>query len=199
MPTLLHLCFVLAAALGAARCASGPAEPLPPYLSAYPAGKYGYGYTEERLGPDTWRVIYHGPWQELPLEATQRGAALERAAVATNELALLRAAQLARAENKPAFSIADRRTDTDTQRQPAGFAYDPFWPNYSPLYERHGRYPYWHAPLWSTPAFVPGHAAGRSKTTLVIRLEPRMTPNTIDAAATEERLQQTWRGRAPAR
>ncbi|MGH7005841.1 MAG: hypothetical protein ACREIP_17995, partial [Alphaproteobacteria bacterium] len=100
---------------------------------------------------------------------------------------------------KPAFTIVDRRTDTETQRQPAGYAYDPFWPHYSPLYHRFGRYPYWHAPLWTAPAYVPGHAAGRAKTTLVIRLEARATANNIDAAATALRLQQTWAGRAPAR
>jgi len=199
MPSFTRLVLLLAAALGPAGCAAGTAEPLPPYMSAYPAGKYGYGYTEERLAPDTLRVIYRGPWQELPLEAAQRSAALERVAAATNELALLRAAQLARAENKPAFRIADRRTDTDTQRQPSGYVSDPFWPHYAPLYERHGRYPYWHAPLWSAPAFVPGNAAGRATTTLVIRLEPRVTAANIDAATTEDRLQQTWRGRAPAR
>ena len=199
MPRPLRLVLILAAALGAARCASGPAEPLPPYMSPYPAGKYGYGYTDERHGPDTWRVIYRGPWQELPTEAAARGAALERAAAATNELALLRAAELARAENKAAFTIAERRTDTDTQRQPGGYVYDPFWPHYSPLYDRPGRYPYGYAPLWSAPAFVPGHAAGRATATLVIRLAPRTAPNAIDAAATEERLQPIWRGRAPAR
>jgi hypothetical protein len=144
-------------------------------------------------------MIYHGPWQELPLDSATRATALERSAAATNELALLRAAQLAQAERKPAFTIVDRRTDTDTQRQPGGYAYDPFWPRYAPLYKRGGRYPYWHAPLWSGPVFVPGHAAGRATTTLVIRFETRVTPSNIDAAATAQRLQQTWNGRAPSR
>jgi len=199
MPMLTRLSLCVALTLAAAGCASGPAEPLPPYMSAYPAGKYGYGYTEERLATDTVRVIYHGPWQELPLDSATRTTALERSATATNELALLRAAQLAEAERKPAFTIVDRRTDTDTQRQPGGYAYDPFWPHYAPLYERGGRYPYWHAPLWAGPNFVPGHAAGRATTTLVLRFEPRVTPGNIDAAATAQRLRQTWSGRAPPR
>lgn len=199
MPRLLRYGLSLVAALGAASCASEPAGPMPPYMSPYPAGKYGYGYTEERLGAETWRVIYRGPWQELPAEAAARGVALERSASATNELVLLRAAQLAQAEKRPAFTILDRRTDTDTQRQPGGYFYDPFWPHYSPFYERSSRHPYWHAPLWNAPAYVPGHAGGRATTTLVLRFETRATPANIDAAATAERLQPVWSGRAPAR
>ena len=198
MPRIARWTILASSILVLASCTTAPSELAPPYMSAYPAGKYGYGYSEERLGPDTWRVIYRGPWQQLPLEAAARAAALDRAAKATNELALLRAAQLARAENKPAFTIADRRTDTDTQRQPGGYAYDPFWPNFTPVHQ-HGRYPYWHAPLWTPPPYVPGNAAGKATTTLVIRMERRVTGNNVDAAETETRLEPAWRGRAPAR
>ena len=83
-----------------------------------------------------------------------------------------------------------------TQRTPGAYVYDPYWPRYSPLYYG-ARYPYWHAPLWTPPTYVPGNAAGRSKTTLVIRLAPRVTPNTVDAANTARRLEETWAGRAP--
>lgn len=199
MHKLARFIVIGAIAAGAAGCAVTPSEPLPPYMSAYPAGKYGYGYSEERLGTDTWRIIYRGPWQELPLEQATRAAALERGASATYELALLRAAQLARAENKPAFAVVDRRTDTDTQRQPGTYAYDPFWGNSPRAYVRDGRYPYWQAPIWQPPVYVPGHAAGKATTTLVIRVESRATPNNINAAETEARLDQTWRGRAPSR
>lgn len=198
MTSLARLALI-AVTVGAAACTSTPSAPLPPYMSPYPAGKYAYGYSEERLGPDTWRIIYRGPLQELPVDQAARAAALERAAAATHELALLRAAQLARAESKPAFAIVDRRTDTDTQRQPGSAAYDPFWPGASPALYRDGRYPYWHAPLWAPPVYVPGHAAGKATTTLVIRLERRVTASNVNAAETEARLEQAWRGRAPSR
>lgn len=190
--------FAVAAALASAGCATAPAEPLPPYMSPYPAGKYGYGYGEERLTPDTWRVTYQGPWQELATEPAAQRAQIERAAMATSELALWRASQLVLANGKSAYTVIDRRTDTETQLQPAGYAVDPFWPHYS-LHDRFGRWPYWHAPLWREPAYVPGRAGGRAKTTLTVRFAAKASRETIDAAETAQRLQQVWGGRAPAR
>src|SRR5262245_59958502 len=107
----LRLIALLAAA-ALSGCVAVPAPPPPPLMSPYPASGHGYGYVEERIGPDLLRVIYHGPRRPFDY-AGPRGAQVDRAANEAGDLALWRAAQLAVAENRPAFAIIERRADTE--------------------------------------------------------------------------------------
>jgi hypothetical protein len=179
--------------LAASGCASSPSAPPPPLMSPYPAGGYDYGYAEERLTADLWRVVYHGRWRALDLDPVVRGGQLDRAAGEAADLALWRAAQLALATGKPAFSVVDRRTDTETLRRPGAFVDDP-WPYYS-------SYPYGRGSLWPRPwpatYYVPGDAQGRARATLVVRFESRVTAATIDAAATVRRIEPIYGPRPP--
>ncbi len=191
MPAKLVLPALLAALL--AGCAA-PAPPPPPLMSPYPAAGYGYGYSEERIGPDLLRVVYHGPLRPLDPAAPARAPQLDRAANEAADLALWRAAQIALAEGKPAFAVLERRTDTETLRRPAGWSYDPWWPDYCyPRYSRH-----WDCRGWP-PSYVPPSASGRARATLTVRLERRVTPRNVDAAATVRRLEQTYRSAAAPR
>ena len=179
----------LLAAAALSGCAAVPAPP-PPLMSPYPAAGYGYGYFEERIGPDLLRVVYHGPLRPLDY-AGPRGTQTDRAASEAGDFALWRAAQLAMAESKPAFAIVERRADTETLNRPGGWAYDPVWPDYC--------YPgYWNWPCraWP-PTYVPPIADGRARATLTVRLEPRVTPRNVDAAATIRRMERLYRPPAP--
>jgi hypothetical protein len=181
----------LSAALAAAMlsgCAATPSAPPPPLMSPYPASGYGYGYAEERIGPDLVRVVYYGPVRPLDVSAAPRGTQLDRAASAAADLALWRAAQLALAEGKPAFTVIERRADTETLRRPGGWAYDSWWPDY--CYPRYSRQ--WGCRAWP-PSYVPPIADGRARATLIVRLEGRVTPRNIDAAATFQRLERSYR------
>jgi hypothetical protein len=184
-PALLLL---LAAVLSG--CVGAPIPPPPPLMSPYPAAGYGYGYSEERIGPDLLRVVYHGPLRPFDY-AGPRGAQIDRAANEAGDFALWRAAQLAIAENKPAFAIIERRADTETLNRPGGWAYDPVWPGHC--------YPgYWHWRCRGWPStYVPPIADGRARATLTVRLEARVTPRNVDAAATIRRMERLYRPPAP--
>ena len=179
---------VVAAALLSGCVIAPPAPPPPPLMSPYPAAGYGFGYAEERIGPDLVRVVYHGPVRPLDPAGPVRGPLLDRAAGEAADLALWRAAQIALAEGKPAFAVVERRADTETLRRPGGWAYDPWWPDACyPAYP-----PYWGCRSWP-PAYVPPTADARARATLTVRLENRVTARNVDAAATIRRLERTYR------
>lgn len=190
--SLRAVCGVLA--LAGAGCATDGAPP-PPYMTPYPAGGYEFGYADERLGADLWRVVYHGPWRTLDLDPGPRRAQIDRAASEAADLALWRAAQIALAANKPAFSIVDRRTDTETHRRRGAFVDDPWWQH---TYYAYGRGRFIPRP-WPSSYYVPGDASGRARATLTIRLEGRAAGAGIDAAATVRRLEPIYGPRAPAK
>jgi hypothetical protein len=162
-------------------------------MSPYPAAGYGYGYAEERIGPNLVRVIYYGPLRPLDPAAPAREPQLGRAASEAADLALWRAAQVALAESKPAFSVVERRADTETLRRPGGWAHDPWWPDY--CYPRYSRQ--WGCRAWP-PSYVPPIADGRARATLTVRLEGRVTARNVDAAATLRRLERAYQPPAPA-
>ncbi len=180
------------AALGG--CVAVPVEPPPPppLMSPFPASGYGYGYVDERLGPNLVRVVYHGPLRPVSYDGPPRQMQVDRNASEAADLALWRAAQLALAEGKPALTIIERRTDTDTRRV-GGWVYDPWWPYYG------YPYPYWR--YWGyrpwPPAYVAPAADARARATLVVRFENRGTPRTVDAAATIRRFEQAYRPPGP--
>jgi len=181
----------VAAALLAA-CTTVPRPPPPPLMSPYPASGYGYGYAEERIGPDLLRVVFYGPLRPLDYDGAPRGAQVDRTADEAADLALWRAAQLALAENKPAFAVIERRADTDTLRRPGGWVYDGWWP-----YDCYPSYwSYWRCRSWP-PAYAPPVASGRARATLTVRLEGRVTPRNVDAAATAQRLESRYRPPSP--
>lgn len=156
-------------------------------MSPYPAAGRGYGYAEERIGPILLRVIYYGPVRPLDPAGAARGPQLDRAANEAADLALWRAAQIALADGKPAFAVIERRADTETLRRPGGWTYDPWWPDY--CYPAYG--PYWGCRSWP-PAYVPPAADGRARATLTVRLESRVTPRNVDAAAAIRRLERAY-------
>jgi hypothetical protein len=159
------------------------AAPPPPLMSPYPAAGHGYGYSEERIGPDLLRVVYHGPPRPLDPAAPARATQLDRAASEAADLALWRAAQLALAAGKPAFAVVERRADTETLSRPGGWTHDPWWPDDCfPSYGGHWRCRGWPA------SYVPPRADGRARATLTVRLENRVTRRNVDAAAAIRRL-----------
>ncbi len=183
-----------AALLVAAACTPlAPPPPAPPYMTAFAANGLGYGYAEEKLGPDLWRITYHGPPQRLSLDPAFRRAELERASEGAADLALWRAAQLALAERRRALVVVDRKFDRETVERPGYFAADPLWP-----YPDYGfRYRYGIPGPIASREFVPADATGRVRAVLTVRFANRAEAASLDPAATDRRLSAIWAGRVP--
>lgn len=133
-----RLLFVLAGTLWIlAGCA--PSQPLPLYVSLQATGDYGY--FEEQLSDRRFRVGY-----DVPIETRYRGSEAERRrevdrkiAVAY-DMALLRAAQLARMQGFEVFSISGRENNVRIEERDEYYG--------SPFLFHH---PYWHHSYFAVP------------------------------------------------
>ncbi len=101
-----------AAALLLAACASGPSYPL--YSPQALTGTFGY--SEQQIGPASYKVNYTSPSRQAP---DSRNAVEERRQsllTLTNDFALWRAAALALANGQKEFRVTQRDNDVDVQR-----------------------------------------------------------------------------------
>jgi hypothetical protein len=121
----------LAMALALASCATAP-----PYQ---PASKYGYGYSDQRLEQNRFRVSFNG------------NSTTERDQV--EDFLLYRSAELTLQNGFDYFVIGTRATDAKRQYDTFGSSYRPyyFYPRYfSP---RYGWMPYYD-PFWNDPVHI---------------------------------------------
>lgn len=126
-------------------CASGPQYPL--YSPLAVTGSFGY--TEQRINDTTYRVTYITPartaYSPYANPEPHRTALLNLA----NDMALMRAAELALANGYKTFRVTQRDNDVDVRRERYDrFCDDPFWPRrpyyYPPPYYRCGPDGYTH-------------------------------------------------------
>jgi hypothetical protein len=192
-PRMLLLAVVVAAGATAAGCTSERQPPVAAMVAHSATGDYGYA--EEMLAADLYKVAYVSP----RLRATgddDHGLAAEKQRV--YELALWRAAQLAKEKGYPAFAVQQESRDVDvTVRR------DPVYPVAPPVPYFFGRncwrcgwpygYGYWPYgwPYGYGPAYYRTQASGRIKAELTVKMLASPEPEAFDTAATEERLRRS--------
>ncbi len=182
-------------ALGA--LAAGCATRQPPVAAMVAQSVTGeYGFSEQMLSPDLYKVSYVSP----RLRATEgsddnHGLAAEKQRV--YELALWRAAQLAKEKHYPAFLVQQESRDVDvTVRR------DPVYPAYPPMPYFFGRrcwdcgwpYGYGYGPYGYGYGYgyYRTRAAGRITVNLTVKMLSSPTPESFDTAATEARLRKAY-------
>jgi hypothetical protein len=144
-----------------AGCATGPQYPL--YSPLAVTGTFGY--TEQRINDATYRVTYMTPartaYSPYANPEPHRTALLNLA----NDMALMRAAELALANGHKTFRVTQRDNDVDVRRERYDrFCDDPFWPRrpyyYPPSYYRCGPDGYTHFQARSTLTVEFGNKPG---------------------------------------
>jgi hypothetical protein len=152
---------VLAVVFLIAGCATGPQYPL--YSALAVTGTFGY--TEQRINDTTYRVTYVTPartaYSPYANPEPYRTALLNLA----NDMALMRAAELALASGYQTFRVTQRDNDVDVRRERYDrFCDDPFWPRrplyYPPSYYRCGPDGYTHFQARSTLTVEFGNKPG---------------------------------------
>lgn len=147
--------------------ACGPKAPPPPLLSPVSETKGRYGYEEKEIDGARMEVSYVAPLRRLPVSASYRGPYTKASIDLATDLALWRAAELARKRAIPNFTVEERRTDVIVDRFRGGVYPDPF---FGPPYPYYYRYP--RARLYPSPypfpyyTYEPPRAYGRA----VVRL-----------------------------
>jgi len=119
-----------------AGCATGPEYPL--YSPIAVTGSFGY--TEQRISDTIYRVTYIAP--KRTAYSPYAGAEPRRTVLLTltNDMAMMRAAELASANGYETFRVTQRDNDANVDRQRYyGYCDDPFWPG-RPYYYPYPRY-----------------------------------------------------------
>ncbi|HZF33788.1 MAG TPA: hypothetical protein VE914_08305 [Candidatus Angelobacter sp.] len=177
---------VMVAALTAA-CAENRK---PPVAAMVPQSTNGvFGYADKMVAPDLYEVAYVSP----PLRATQaaddaHGLAGEKQRV--YDLALWRAAQLAQEKKSPAFQVQHESRDVDVTVR-----HDPVYYPPPPIFFGPCRWDCgWPYGYWPYP-YDYGYrtrAAGRITVTLTVKMLGKATADSLDTAATIERLRKAY-------
>lgn len=153
-------CLALLLLLGG--CASGPQYPL--YSPMAVTGSFGF--SEQALSSTSYRVTYVAPrrtaYNPYAHAEPQRTAMLNL----TNDMALMRAAELAQSRGHTTFRVTQRDNDTDVKRDYYdSWCNDPFWPRrpyyYGPSRYRCGSDGYTYFQGSSTLTVEFGHSAGQ--------------------------------------
>ncbi len=161
----------------------------PPVAAMVPQSTNGvFGYADKMLAPDLYEVTYVSPQLRAIQDAdTAHGLAGEKQRV--YDLALWRAAQLAQENKFPAFQVQHESRDVDVtvRRDPVYYPpplffgpcrWDCGWPGYWPYY------PYDYSYRTS--------AAGRITVNLTVKMLAKATADSLDTAATIERLRKAY-------
>jgi hypothetical protein len=178
------------AVLLVAGCAGGPSYP----LYSPRAVAQTFGYAEERVAKNRFRVTYAAPVRRTyPYAGPRREADAAEQLGLAYDMALWRASELALANGFPGFVTGPR--DNEVQVDVAYDYYrDPFYddPFYHYGHRRHRLYrhypydPYYYGGRYSRYALI------AAKTTLTVELRKVRVPEAIDAATTIRRLRQKY-------
>lgn len=167
-----------------AACASGPSYPL--YSPQAVAGSFGY--SEQKLGPANYKVTYVTPARGV---ADSRNAVDERRQsllTMSNDLALWRAADLARANGHNEFRVTRRDNDVDVQRDYYDNGYYDrrrFGPPFGPPY---------YGPSMYGPPWPYTYVRMSARTTLMVEFGKRPGEDFFIADDAIARLRQTYPG-----
>jgi hypothetical protein len=162
----------------------------------------GFGYSETRLADDRYEVRYVTPDVPLPVDDTRRLAALTAGKQRAYDLALWRAAQVARDRGYGALTVEQDHRDADVtfRRETvpvAGGVYGPYpgWGYGAPYgYRRFGfASPFW---FYNDPfAYrIRLRVTGRITAALVVAFAKSPSPGSQDSNATAQRLAKQYSG-----
>ena len=164
-----------------AGCASR--TPPPPLMSPYGPGA-PYGYVDEKISDDTYRITFVGPRISTATQRSAREKDSTMAKAQASELARWRAAQLAVNASMPRFIVDHEEVETEVVETRS------FYPIYHPFYSfgYGSRYSYG-GHYYGGPYYPPYyHYSPRFETTLraIVKLEVRLVDGrvggSIDAA-----------------
>jgi hypothetical protein len=166
-----------ALALLIAGCATGPQYPL--YSPLAVTGTFGY--SEQAISSSSYRVTYISPrrtsFSPYARSEPQRTYMLNL----TNDMAMIRAAELAEAQGHETFRVTQRDNDSDVDRQYYhGWCNDPFWPR-RPYYYSH-----------SYRCGPDGYTYFQSRSTLTVEFGHKPGENHFVAKDVLMQLQQTY-------
>lgn len=141
--------------------ACGPKKPPPPLMSAVTETKGRYGYSEREIDGARVEISYFAPVRRVPPGATYRAPFTQAAIDLASDLALWRAAQLAKEREVPRFTVEKRRTDVVVDRYRGGYYPDPF---FGPPWPYYYRYPWGYPFGFPYPyySYEPPRAYGRA-------------------------------------
>jgi hypothetical protein len=194
----LPLWLGLALSLFAAGCAKAPPPTVPAMVPRSANGDYGY--SETQLGPDLYTVTFVSP--SLPAPGSpefEYGLGGQKARV--HALALWRAAQLALANDYPAFRIESESRDIDVTvvdpPPPPPYVSTPLRTLSGPpcRYDCDDPVGYWDDAYFNPRYdewYRRAHSFGRARATLTVRMLPALAPGAVDAAATAESLRTAY-------
>lgn len=172
-----------AAAVALVLIVAGCQTPPPRPLYRPIAEAESYGYSERRIADGNYEVTYVGPRHRVPANRITREANIEALSVQAEEVAELRAAELALASGYAAYRITDRRTDAEVTIE----NYDFYYPG--PYYYPHHRpynYPFLFGPSYSSQALA------QVRSVLTVGMEKAAADDTTDAAARRDLLMQRY-------
>jgi len=164
----------------------------PPVAAMVPQSTNGvFGYSDRMVAPGIYEVTYVSPRLRATQDADDaHGLAGEKQRV--YDLALWRAAELAQEKGFPAFQVQHESRDVDvTVRR------DPVYPAYPPpLFFGRCRWDCdWPFGFWPYDYGYPTYrtrAAGRITVNLTVKLLAKATGDSLDTAATIERLRKAY-------
>jgi hypothetical protein len=99
------------AALLPGACVTDPARPL---MSPWDKDA-GFGYSEQRVDKSRIAVTYVGPFMRTRLNPADRAGEVKRLRAQAEDLAVWRAADIAKAKNYPALEIVERRSEVSIE------------------------------------------------------------------------------------
>lgn len=167
----------LALLLMAAGCATGPQHPL--YSPLAVAGTFGY--TEQRLSDSSYRTTYVAPRRTVFSSYANAEPARTAQLTLANDMALMRAAELAVANGHETFRVTQRDNDADVNRvRHTGMCDDPFWP----------RRPYYYPS--SRPCGSDGYTYIQARSTITLQFGHKPGEEHFVAQAVLAQLAQTY-------
>lgn len=148
----------------------------------------GFGYSEQPAGGQRYVITYDAPIRTAFTFNTAEGRRDADAEIARSyDLALMRAAEIALANNAPAFRVSNRTNDIDVRNHPTYRG--PFW--YSG-YRRTWGYPYGGWPYYYGAYPDDSYATLTARVTLSVDLLAAMEPGAFDAARTQTEIRNRY-------